>query len=234
MNKIIISILLLALSAKAGNLLPIDQISATDPSKREDYKFTSKEVEILFDADISNYVIERAMPQLNDNLVDIQLKATLSDIDYDHAIDVLPIWKKPNRIFVHLGKGWSNGGFAANLRAYTTEGGTCLVRLEKKVFETLTIEQQDFILRHEINHCLRWGHSLITNNLNHYDNIEPLLRLYDVHNTKKTIVVPLSKTTYFSNKRFKVASRDTTVKLVRGRYKVNGKRVSRIGKTSKK
>ena len=222
MKKFLLILLLITTAARAGNVLPIKQFSATNGANKHDYVFTENPT-VFFDRDISDELIERVITQLNDRLVDIKLIPEKSLTDYGHAITVVNSWRKPNRFFVHNGHGWLGGGFSANLRSYSDDGGTCLVKLEKDVFDTAPFEKQAQILEHELMHCLRWNHSLFTQDLHAYDNYEPLLRIFDKKNTKKVVEVKLNETTYFSNKLIKAASRDAVIKIPAGRYKVNGK-----------
>lgn len=219
----------------AGNLLPILQLG--QGGLWHEYKFTENP-EVLFDRDISRELQERVITKLNDKLKDIQLVKTHSEIDFDHAIDVADIWREPNRFFVHNGRGWNPSGFNAYLRGFENDGGTCLVTLSKDQFDGFTFETQALIIEHELMHCLRWAHSFMNSNINAYENLEPLLRLYDSANKQNAVVVEIKKRqpkdqvlfTNRKNPQWNVGTYDNQIKLHRGVYNVylNGKFVDRI------
>lgn len=224
--RIIFLLLLILLTSKvfAGNTLPLMQFSGG--GNKSPYIFTETP-RILFDNDISDAVIERVMTQLNDDLVDIQVEYSKSEVDYDRAADVLPFYRTANQIFVHNGRGWFPTGFAANL--YVVDGAaTCLARLEKSVWEIIDFESQATILRHELMHCLRWGHSFMTSNLDAFDNQEVLLKLYDKSNKRRTCNVSINKlpeqrVDFIGRKKFKpysVYTQDDSVRLYPGVYRV--------------
>lgn len=232
-------ILLIALPAFAGMQLSDQQISATDFSSRGTY-YLEDNVDIVFDTDVSEYLVHTIMKQINDDLVDINVNSKLADKDYDHAIHVLGNWKKPNQIFVHLGRGWhghSKTGASANLRSYEGQPGTCIVKLHKELFNTWSFDNQVKVLRHELYHCFLWGHSLVSQDLDTFDNYEVLLRNFDKLNTKRACNVtiikePKQRVDFIGKRRTKqypVSTRDNNVRLYPGRYKVkvDGKRIKK-------
>lgn len=214
------------LPAIAGNVL-----------NKEGY-YLEKNPEVLFDADIDERIRVRSIAYTNDFLTDIQLEPSVSDVDYEHIIDVLSFRFKPNRIFVHLGNGAANvsSGYA-RLKPYKDESGACYVYLKKKDFAKMTWLQQEHVLRHELFHCLGWDHGAYSNKLRHFDNYEVLLRLHDKQNQKNACIVNIEVDGIVKfvprSKRFKqaytVVTRDNQVKLRPGRYKVfvNGELVKK-------
>jgi hypothetical protein len=212
--------LFLLLPAHAGNRLPTQQF-AVDSAQKQDYYLTQPT--ILFDQDIEPEVIYKALIEVNDKLEDIQLTYTVSDTDYDHAAEYAFNWYQPDRIFVHLGRGIHDAEFSAILRSYTDQPGTCLIYLKKDLWlsKVVTINNKTNILKHELYHCLGWDHSFITNDLEDWDNVEVLKRLYDKDNKIKAKIVKTKGTTFFFNKRYKrkAATRDNQIKLIPGKYR---------------
>ena len=80
----------------------------------------------------------------------------------------------------------------------------------------ITIKNKVNILKHELYHCLGWDHSFVTTDLDNWDNVEVLKRLYDKNNKQKAIIAtiePNAGVITFQGKKNKVITRDSVVKL---------------------
>lgn len=225
------------MSVQAGNKLPLKQITITDSAgtaagngQRADYILTNPT--IMFDKDFPKSLAIFTVGNINQKLVDIQLQTSFSEVDYNHATDILPFRYEPNRIFVHYGSGWSSD-FAASLRTFSDNTGACFIALRKELFEQAELSIQAKILTHEIFHCLRWAHAednpYVDNfDFENQDNVEVLYRLYDMNNKKQMVTVdidqdPIEITGFVARKKDRINSVYTTddeVKLIPGRYKI--------------
>lgn len=234
-------------AAEAGNTLRTDVFTIDQNGfslgYRSDYNIVNG-MHMVFDADypsdLAMYVIER----VNAELVDIEITYSFSDVDYDHSSEIIGFGAgiesfnkmyAPNRIFLHVGRGWAQGLFAANLRAYENGAPACFIRHGKDAFlnKGASFETQAEITIHEIYHCLLWGHS--SNNpysrgfdFTSQDNNEVLQRLYDKDNHFNVITVNIEteqEVTGFvglkKNLDKSVFTHGKQVKIIPGRYRID-------------
>ena len=254
-NRILItiSILICLIPAFAGNKLG-DQFTLDSNNNSLGYRspyVITKNQAVLFDADIEADIIESVIDDLNDQLVDISLIDSYSNVDYQQATEIFSIDPfydlrySPNRLFVFLGSGWSSE-FFASLRVYENGSPTCFIGLRKSLWTQADNNLKKDILIHELFHCLGWAHpsnNPYTDNFDFIsnDNVEVLDRLYDKSNTKDRVTVNLIKGSgdvvgfigpLSTREERSTYTIDDQVKLIKGTYKiqVNDKYIRKITK----
>ena len=236
-------------AVNAGNMLRTDVFTIDSNGfsvgYRSEYVIDS-DLHILFDNDYPTELAVAAVEQVNQELVDIKLTYSFSDVDYDHSSEIIGFGQgiepfnlqfAPNTIFVHLGRGWANGLFAANLRAFENGEPACFVRIGKDAYlnQGASFQTQLDILVHEILHCLLWGHAsnnpYVSNfDFKNKDNAEVLHRLFDKQNTlgDASVFIDLeefaqvgfigNKTKKTNNRINSVYTSQTNVRLIPGKY----------------